>query len=329
MFRESLKNILDGALSRRKNTGDFYGERYGSVSDVLFATGPGSEAAANSNHRLGKGLSMSLPASPMLPRQTRSTLPTRPGSRLQGHSQQKLHYADTPRVPDCTSLPSTASALLNDGQNSHTQGHDTEQDSAVQETADALMARLGLLLGSKGGSAPERREKQPVAGEPGASPCSTLTSSSPSPGTGSPCSTLDGAVPGPVPSIQPCHSSHYGSLGSASSTLESQDSGIIATITSSSENVERSGCSLERSKERGAGAGDCAAGDGPRPNPGLMPRQPDCVAPRASGQRATGSQGGDQGLESAGPVAQPVDPYPSCFLPRPNSVAGISALIYL
>uniref|UniRef100_UPI00358E57B9 protein TANC1-like isoform X2 n=1 Tax=Myxine glutinosa TaxID=7769 RepID=UPI00358E57B9 len=324
MFRESLKSILDGALSRRKNTGDFYGERYGSVSDVLSATGPGSEAAANSNHRLGKGLSMSLPASPMLPRQTRSTLPTHPGSRLQGHSQQKLHYTETPRVPDCTSLPSTASALLNDGQNSHTHGHDTEQDSAVQETADALMARLGLLLGSKGGSALERREKQPVAGEPGASPCSTLTSSSPSPGTGSPCSTLDGAMPGPVRPIQPSHSSHYGSLGSASSTLESQDSGIIATITSSSENVERSGCSLERSKERGAGAGDCAAGDGPRPNPGLMPRQADGVATRAIGQRGTSSQGGNQGLESAGPVAQPIDPYPSCFLPRPNSVAATS-----
>uniref|UniRef100_A0A7N6BQQ4 Tetratricopeptide repeat, ankyrin repeat and coiled-coil containing 2 n=1 Tax=Anabas testudineus TaxID=64144 RepID=A0A7N6BQQ4_ANATE len=69
------------------------------------------------------------------------------------------------------------------------------------------------------------------------SPCSTLTSSTASPPAGSPCSTLPPAMPGQAGN-KDCA---YGSVTSPTSTLESRDSGIIATLTSYSENMERGG----------------------------------------------------------------------------------------
>uniref|UniRef100_A0A8C5B576 Tetratricopeptide repeat, ankyrin repeat and coiled-coil containing 2b n=1 Tax=Gadus morhua TaxID=8049 RepID=A0A8C5B576_GADMO len=54
------------------------------------------------------------------------------------------------------------------------------------------------------------------------SPCSTLTSSTASPPAGSPCSTLPPNMPG--------QAGAYGSVASPTSTLESRDSGIIATV---------------------------------------------------------------------------------------------------
>uniref|UniRef100_A0A8C2AH95 Tetratricopeptide repeat, ankyrin repeat and coiled-coil containing 2 n=1 Tax=Cyprinus carpio TaxID=7962 RepID=A0A8C2AH95_CYPCA len=60
------------------------------------------------------------------------------------------------------------------------------------------------------------------------SPCSTLTSSTASPPACSPCSTLPSAAPGQA-------------VTSPTSTLESRDSGIIATLTSYSEPMDRSG----------------------------------------------------------------------------------------
>lgn len=55
------------------------------------------------------------------------------------------------------------------------------------------------------------------------SPCSTLTSSTASPGTDSPCSTLNSSISKP-PQNKP---SPCGTTTSLSSTLESKDSGII------------------------------------------------------------------------------------------------------
>ncbi|RXN25947.1 TANC2-like isoform X1 [Labeo rohita] len=60
------------------------------------------------------------------------------------------------------------------------------------------------------------------------SPCSTLTSSTASPPACSPCSTLPSAAPGQA-------------VTSPTSTLESRDSGIIATLTSYSEPMDRGG----------------------------------------------------------------------------------------
>uniref|UniRef100_A0A672P8G4 Tetratricopeptide repeat, ankyrin repeat and coiled-coil containing 2 n=1 Tax=Sinocyclocheilus grahami TaxID=75366 RepID=A0A672P8G4_SINGR len=85
------------------------------------------------------------------------------------------------------------------------------------EAANTLMTRLGFLLGEKVSE-----------GSQGMSPCSTLTSSTASPPACSPCSTLPSAAPGQA-------------VTSPTSTLESRDSGIIATLTSYSEPMDRSG----------------------------------------------------------------------------------------
>uniref|UniRef100_A0A3Q3KZL7 Tetratricopeptide repeat, ankyrin repeat and coiled-coil containing 2b n=1 Tax=Mastacembelus armatus TaxID=205130 RepID=A0A3Q3KZL7_9TELE len=75
-------------------------------------------------------------------------------------------------------------------------------------------------------------------------PCSTLTSSTASPPAGSPCSTLPPAMPGQAGN-RDCA---YGSVTSPTSTLESRDSGIIATLTSYSENMERGSKYVEGSR---------------------------------------------------------------------------------
>uniref|UniRef100_A0A673AA62 Tetratricopeptide repeat, ankyrin repeat and coiled-coil containing 2 n=1 Tax=Sphaeramia orbicularis TaxID=375764 RepID=A0A673AA62_9TELE len=107
---------------------------------------------------------------------------------------------------------------------------------SVDEAANTLMTRLGFLLGDKVSEGPagtqysmEEPENQRI------SPCSTLTSSTASPPAGSPCSTLPPTMPGQAGN-RDCA---YGSVTSPTSTLESRDSGIIATLTSYSENMER------------------------------------------------------------------------------------------
>ncbi|KAK5881535.1 hypothetical protein CesoFtcFv8_022319 [Champsocephalus esox] len=114
---------------------------------------------------------------------------------------------------------------------------------SVDEAANTLMTRLGFLLGDKVSEGPagtqysmEEPEARQVQNQR-ISPCSTLTSSTASPPAGSPCSTLPPAMPGQAGN-RDCA---YGSVTSPTSTLESRDSGIIATLTSYSENMERGG----------------------------------------------------------------------------------------
>uniref|UniRef100_A0A9J8CDU8 Tetratricopeptide repeat, ankyrin repeat and coiled-coil containing 2a n=1 Tax=Cyprinus carpio carpio TaxID=630221 RepID=A0A9J8CDU8_CYPCA len=76
------------------------------------------------------------------------------------------------------------------------------------------------------------------------SPCSSLASSTASPPAGSPCSTLPAGAPGNM-GTRDCA---YGSITSPTSTLESRDSGIIATLTSYSENAEHGGKHSEGSR---------------------------------------------------------------------------------
>ncbi|KAK7919264.1 hypothetical protein WMY93_010548 [Mugilogobius chulae] len=114
---------------------------------------------------------------------------------------------------------------------------------SVDEAANTLMTRLGFLLGDKVSEGPagshysmedpETRQGQNQR----ISPCSTLTSSTASPPAGSPCSTLPPNMPGQA-GTRDCA---YGGVTSPTSTLESRDSGIIATLTSYSENMERGG----------------------------------------------------------------------------------------
>ncbi|XP_034073965.1 protein TANC2 isoform X12 [Gymnodraco acuticeps] len=114
---------------------------------------------------------------------------------------------------------------------------------SVDEAANTLMTRLGFLLGDKvsEGPAGTQYSMEELEARQGQnqriSPCSTLTSSTASPPAGSPCSTLPPAMPGQAGN-RDCA---YGSVTSPTSTLESRDSGIIATLTSYSENMERGG----------------------------------------------------------------------------------------
>uniref|UniRef100_A0A3B4BD62 Uncharacterized protein n=1 Tax=Periophthalmus magnuspinnatus TaxID=409849 RepID=A0A3B4BD62_9GOBI len=116
---------------------------------------------------------------------------------------------------------------------------------SVDEAANTLMTRLGFLLGDKVSEGPagthysmeDPETDDQCSANQRISPCSTLTSSTASPPAGSPCSTLPPTMPGQA-GTRDCA---YGGVTSPTSTLESRDSGIIATLTSYSENMERGG----------------------------------------------------------------------------------------
>ncbi|XP_017159086.1 protein TANC1-like [Poecilia reticulata] len=223
-----------------------------------------------------------------------------------------------------------------------------------------LMTRLCFLLGEATGSTAsspmeDRREKKGDTSAQGGSPSSTLTCSTTSPCTESPTSTLStsaggqslpqplplssphrcssispcGTLSSPAHSPTPCPTSGLISVSSPgpptqspTSTLESKDSGIIATITSSSENEERSTSSDVLTKEEapgGSGGVMGRAGDDRHPGQtrdNLTAPQPDALSR-------------SEIMESRTPPA-PKRPLPqhhiqglsSLAMPRPNSVAG-------
>uniref|UniRef100_A0A8C2D9X8 Tetratricopeptide repeat, ankyrin repeat and coiled-coil containing 1a n=1 Tax=Cyprinus carpio TaxID=7962 RepID=A0A8C2D9X8_CYPCA len=113
---------------------------------------------------------------------------------------------------------------------------------AVQE----LMTRLGFLLGDTipTSSQTNMEEKQvsmnPTVSSQGVSPCSTLTSSTASPSAGSPCSTLPDTSSNsraPVICSSTCSTATTTDITTPSSTLESKDSGIIATSSTKLEEL--------------------------------------------------------------------------------------------
>ncbi|XP_040150279.2 protein TANC1 isoform X9 [Ictidomys tridecemlineatus] len=147
---------------------------------------------------LAKGVSMSLPSSPLLPRQSHL---------VQSRSNKKSPEAKTDNEPSCS--------------------------PAAQE----LLTRLGFLLGEGIPSAThitieDKNETMCTALSQGISPCSTLTSSTASPSTDSPCSTLNSCVSKTAANKSPCET-----ISSPSSTLESKDSGIIATSSTKLEDL--------------------------------------------------------------------------------------------
>ncbi|XP_047218740.1 protein TANC1-like isoform X2 [Girardinichthys multiradiatus] len=274
--------------------------------------------------RLTKGVSISLPSSPLLPRQ---------GDMASSQLCVKF--------PDLHVEPHLGSSL------------------STQE----LMTRLCFLLGEATGSTAsspmeDRREKKCDTSVQGGSPSSTLTCSTTSPCTESPTSTLSisaggqsltqslpltsphcgsstspcGTLSSPAHSPAPCPTSGLISVSSPglpsqspTSTLESKDSGIIATITSSSENEERSTSSDVLTKEEcpGGSAGVMGHASDDR-HPGqtrdnLMASQPEAL-PRT------------EIMELRTPPA-PKRPLPqhhiqgssSLVMPRPNSVAATSS----
>uniref|UniRef100_A0A673GM60 Protein TANC1-like n=1 Tax=Sinocyclocheilus rhinocerous TaxID=307959 RepID=A0A673GM60_9TELE len=118
-----------------------------------------------------------------------------------------------------------------------------------------------------------------------------------SPSAESPCSTLPETSSNsraPVICSSTCSTATSTIITTPSSTLESKDSGIIATVTSSSENEERCGSSLEWAKDGGAGV------------------------------RGESTTGGATPVVTS-PVDGPITYHStSLVMPRPNSVAATS-----
>uniref|UniRef100_G3T4F4 Protein TANC1 n=1 Tax=Loxodonta africana TaxID=9785 RepID=G3T4F4_LOXAF len=230
---------------------------------------------------------------------------------------RKPKYVESPRVPgDAVIIPfREVSKPPEPSENEAKADNEPSCSPAAQE----LLTRLGFLLGEGIPSAThitieEKNETMCTAPSQGISPCSTLTSSTASPSTDSPCSTLNSCVSKTAATQSPCET-----ISSPSSTLESKDSGIIATITSSSENDDRSGSSLEWSKDGSLRLGVQKGV--------LQDRRADNCSPVAE-EETTGS------AESLLPKAEtsvgdgPV-PYSqsssSLIMPRPNSVAATSS----
>uniref|UniRef100_A0A8C1RLB2 Tetratricopeptide repeat, ankyrin repeat and coiled-coil containing 1a n=1 Tax=Cyprinus carpio TaxID=7962 RepID=A0A8C1RLB2_CYPCA len=178
---------------------------------------------------------------------------------------------------------------------------------AVQE----LMTRLGFLLGDTiPTSSQTNMEEKQVMSSQGVSPCSTLTSSTASPSAESPCSTFT------------CSTATSTVITTPSSTLESKDSGIIATVTSSSENEERCGSSLEWAKDGGAGVRGESGRSAHPPSTPITPEEP---AVSGEAQLRTGTTGGATPAVTS-PVDGPITYHStSLVMPRPNSVAATSS----
>ncbi|XP_070097161.1 protein TANC1 isoform X14 [Equus przewalskii] len=203
MLKAVLKKSREGGKGLKKETGGDFGPE---TSPPVQPPGHGSDFSMSSlpvaedTYRvsLAKGVSMSLPSSPLLPRQSHS---------VQSRSSKKSPEAKADNEPSCS--------------------------PAAQE----LLTRLGFLLGEGIPSAThitieEKNETMCTALSQGVSPCSTLTSSTASPSTDSPCSTLNSCVSKTAASKSPCET-----ISSPSSTLESKDSGIIATSSTKLEDL--------------------------------------------------------------------------------------------
>ncbi|CAI5674162.1 unnamed protein product [Oreochromis niloticus] len=203
---------------------------------------------------------------------------------------------------------------------------------SVDEAADALMTRLGFLLGEK-----------VISGEPGSpyhaqdgqrmSPSSSLASSNTSPS-----STLHPPTGAEGSNNNKHASPNHASVTSPTSTLESRDSGIIATLTS---------YSADSAAERDDGAkypGECYHGSslnlwqqGSRPvvastsstsvvasgsrNEGFLYRVDDSMAASTYSLNKLHPDRGTGLTQSSGSTHS----IPLYFMPRPNSVAATSS----
>ncbi|XP_034750394.1 protein TANC2 [Etheostoma cragini] len=204
---------------------------------------------------------------------------------------------------------------------------------SVDEAADALMTRLGFLLGEK-----------IMGGEPGSpyhaqhdtqriSPSSSLASS-----CTSPCSTLQPPAGGEGTDDNTHASSNHVSVTSPTSTLESRDSGIIATLTSYSAEsaAERDdsckdpgdgyrGSSLNLWQQGGrpvvaSSSSSCMAAVGSA-NDGSLYRVEDIMAASTYSLNKLHPDRGPGSALSSGSTHS----IPLYLMPRPNSVAATSS----
>nr|XP_026258028.1 protein TANC2 [Urocitellus parryii] len=203
---------------------------------------------------------------------------------------------------------------------------DAEQElgppPSVDEAANTLMTRLGFLLGEKVTEVQSgdqysmelQDESQTSAITQRISPCSTLTSSTASPPASSPCSTLP-----PVSTNATAKDCSYGAVTSPTSTLESRDSGIIATLTSYSENMERTKYVGENSKELGSGGNL-------KPWQTQKSSMDSClyrVDENMTASTYSLNKIPERNLETV--LSQSVQSIPLYLMPRPNSVAATSS----
>uniref|UniRef100_A0A8C9JBD8 Tetratricopeptide repeat, ankyrin repeat and coiled-coil containing 2 n=1 Tax=Panthera tigris altaica TaxID=74533 RepID=A0A8C9JBD8_PANTA len=203
---------------------------------------------------------------------------------------------------------------------------DAEQElgppPSVDEAANTLMTRLGFLLGEKVSevqpgdqySMEVQDENQTSAITQRISPCSTLTSSTASPPASSPWSP-----PPPVSTNATAKDCSYGAVTSPTSTLESRDSGIIATLTSYSENVERTKYVGESSKELGSGGNL-------KPWQSQKSSMDSClyrVDENMTASTYSLNKIPERNLETV--LSQSVQSIPLYLMPRPNSVAATSS----
>ncbi|KAF7668819.1 hypothetical protein LDENG_00285770 [Lucifuga dentata] len=342
MFKAVLKKNRDGGKGSKKDSGDVNShsaQRKGPLERSLQPQQPGSGYIQDDIFRLSlaKGVSMSLPSSPLLPRQS-YMMPLRSSKRSPGPIR-KPKYVESPRVPS-DAIVSALKKVTDNKESSHNELQAEKQPSSSSPATQELMTRLGFLLGEGiPGTAhipmDEKNEKKCSVTSQGISPCSTLTSSTASPSTDSPCSTLNSTTSRPPLS----RSSPCGTITSPSSTLESKDSGIIATITSSSENDDRSGSSLEWSKDgslRGSGrhglapsvrAETCSpVAEEDSSSAGATPADTPSRTDQQQQQSCTsaGARGPSSHI-SEGPIPYPAQTSSSLMMPRPNSVAATSS----
>ncbi|XP_043432782.1 protein TANC1 isoform X10 [Prionailurus bengalensis] len=319
MLKAVLKKSREGGKGSRKETGGDFGPE---TSPPVLPPGHGGDLSVSSvpvaedTYRvsLAKGVSMSLPSSPLLPRQSHS-VQSRSNKKSPG-PVRKPKYVESPRVPgDAVIIPfREVSKAAEPNENAK-----ADNEPSCSPAAQELLTRLGFLLGEGIPSAThitieEKNETMCTALSQGISPCSTLTSSTASPSTDSPCSTLNSCVSKTAANKSPCET-----ISSPSSTLESKDSGIIATITSSSENDDRSGSSLEWNKDGSLRLGVQKGV--------LHDRRADNCSPVAEEEPPGSAESVLPKTEASvgdGPV-----PYSqsssSLVMPRPNSVAATSS----
>ncbi|CAK6438091.1 unnamed protein product [Pipistrellus nathusii] len=311
MFRNSLKMLLTGGKSSRKNRSSDGGSeeppdrRQSSVDSRQSRSGQGgisteSDCAFEPDYavpplpvsegmqhiRIMEGMSRSLPSSPLLTHQSISVR-LQPVKKLTGDAEQELG-----------------------------------PPPSVDEAANTLMTRLGFLLGEKVTEVqPDDQynmevedENQTSAITQRISPCSTLTSSTASPPASSPCSTLPA-----VSTNATAKDCSYGAVTSPTSTLESRDSGIIATLTSYSENVERTKYVGESSKELGSGGNL-------KPWQSQKSSMDSClyrVDENMTASTYSLNKIPERNLETV--LSQSVQSIPLYLMPRPNSVAATSS----
>ncbi|XP_067268642.1 protein TANC2 [Pseudorasbora parva] len=216
MFRNSLKMLLGGKSNRKNRNSGSDSVEGECVFEGDYAVPPLPVTEGMQHIRIMEGVTRSLPSSPLLSHQALN-MRLQPLKRLPGDESQELG-----------------------------------PPPSVDEAANTLMTRLGFLLGDKVNEGPggaqynmeEQDDPQGISMTQRISPCSSLASSTASPPPGSPCSTLPAGAPGNM-GTRDCA---YGSITSPTSTLESRDSGIIATLTSYSENAEHGGKHSESSR---------------------------------------------------------------------------------